>query len=290
MSNIIKFGTAGNPEQFHEQGGKSSLEMPKFLGNLGLNAYEYQCGRGVKISQDSAEKLGEHAQLNGISLSIHAPYFTNISSNEQERIDKTIDYIMQSVRAAKQMKATRVVVHMGSIPKDVTRREALKTSKDTMRRTLSEMDEAGCGNITLCPETMGKLGQMGTLEEVLDLCKMDERLIPTIDFGHLNSRGLGSLVNIEDYEDIIDQIENKLGKYRATNFHSHFSKIEFTKSGEKKHTTFSDEEWGPDFAPLSIVLARRNLTPTIICESAGTQAIDALIMKELYEKAKEELQ
>jgi len=288
--NIIKFGTAGSPDQFHEQGGKSSLEMPKFLRDLGLNAYEYQCGRGVKISQEGAENLGEHAKKNGISLSIHAPYFTNISSDEQERIDKSIDYIMQSVNAAKQMGATRVVVHMGSIPKYVTRREALKTSKDTMRRALLEMDNAGCGNITLCPETMGKLGQMGTLEEVLELCKMDERLIPTIDFGHLNSRGLGSLVNMEDFEAIIDDIENKLGKYRVENFHSHFSKIEFTKSGEKRHTIFSDEEWGPEFAPLSIVLAKRNLTPTIICESAGTQAIDALIMKDLYEKAKEELQ
>ncbi len=280
---MIKFGPGGNCEAFYEQGGKSSLDIPAWLKKVGLNAYEYECGRGVKISEESANRLGELARENGITLSVHAPYFTNISSTEDERIDKTIGYIMQSATAAKNMGAGRVVVHMGAA-KDITRAYAMEISKKTMKRALSELDAAGLGDITLCPETMGKINQMGTLEEVLELCATDERLVPTIDYGHLNARSLGGLNTKEDFEFITDRMFKKLGEHRAKNFHVHFSKIEFTKGGEKKHVTFDNTEYGPLFEPLAQVLFERGLTPTIICESAGTQTMDALYMKKCYDE------
>ncbi len=282
---MIKFGPGGNCEDFYEQGGKSSMDIPAWLKKVGLNAYEYECGRGVKISDESAARLGELARENGISLSVHAPYFTNISSVEEERIDKTIGYIMQSANAAKHMGASRVVVHMGAA-KDITRAYAMEISKTTMTRALKELDDAGLGDITLCPETMGKINQMGTLEEVLQLCAMDERLVPTIDFGHLNARSIGGINTKEDYEVIIKKMHKKLGEYRAKNFHAHFSKIEFTKGGEKRHVTFDNIEYGPLFEPLAELLVEYNLTPTIICESAGTQTKDALYMQNCYNKAK----
>lgn len=280
---MIKFGPGGNCEAFYEQGGKSSMDIPAWLKKVGLNAYEYECGRGVKISEESANRLGELARENGITLSVHAPYFTNISSTEDERIDKTISYIMQSAIAAKNMGAGRVVVHMGAA-KDITRACAMEISKKTMKRALSELEAAGLGDITLCPETMGKINQMGTLEEVLELCATDERLVPTIDYGHLNARSLGGLSTKEDFEFITDKMFKKLGEYRAKNFHVHFSKIEFTKGGEKKHVTFDNTEYGPLFEPLAQVLFERGLTPTIICESAGTQTMDALYMKKCYDE------
>ncbi|MBQ7076002.1 MAG: TIM barrel protein, partial [Clostridia bacterium] len=206
---------------------------------------------------------------------------------EQERIDKTIGYIMQSAVAANNMGAKRVVVHMGAA-KDITRRYAMDISKTTMERALKELDNAGLGHITLCPETMGKINQMGTLEEVLELCATDERLLPTIDFGHLNARTIGGVNTYEDYEAIIKKIIKKLGEYRGKNFHVHFSKIEFTKGGEKKHVTFENQEYGPFFEPLGKVIYDYKLTPTIICESAGTQTADALYMKKYYDSLGEE--
>ena len=146
------------------------------------------------------------------------------------------------------------------------------------------LDEHGFSSVTMCPETMGKMNQMGTLEEVLELCAMDERLVPTIDFGHLNSRMQGALKTAEDFEKIILATEKKLGEYRAKNFHAHFSRIEYTSGGEKKHVTFAETEWGPDFEPLAEVLVKYGCTPEIICESAGTQAEDALEMKKIYER------
>lgn len=280
---MVKFGTAGNPEIFYDEGGKSSLEMPKWLADIGLDAYEYQCGRGVKISDEAAQLLGENAREHKIALSVHAPYFTNISSVEPEKIDNTIKYILQSANAAHHMGADRLVVHMGAA-KDITRRYAMEISKTTIERALNELNNAGLGDVTLCMETMGKINQMGTIEEVMEICSMDERLLPTVDFGHLNARMQGALQTEDDFDHIIKYMEKKIGRERVNKFHAHFSKIEFTKAGEKKHLTFENTEYGPDFMPLAKVLAKRRLSPVIICESAGTQSQDALIMKKLYEE------
>lgn len=282
---MIKFGTAGNPEAFYESGGKSSLEMPKWLESIGLNAYEYQCGRGIKISDDSAHILSETAKKHGITLSVHSPYFMNISSVEPEKIDKSINYILNTAAVAHNMQAKRIVVHMGSA-KDITRRHAMEITKDTINRALFELKNAHLEDVTICLETMGKLNQMGTIEEVMEVCSMDERLLPTVDFGHLNARSQGGLLTEDDFDRILKYMEKKIGHYRATSFHAHFSKIEYTKAGEKKHLTFSDTEYGPEFLPLAKVLVKRNATPTIICESAKTQSDDALYMKKIYEECK----
>ena len=144
------------------------------------------------------------------------------------------------------------------------------------------MDENGYSDILLCPETMGKVNQLGTLEEVVALCKIDDSIIPCIDFGHLNARTQGSVNGKEAYLYILDTIENELGSDRLKVFHSHFSKIEYTDGGEKRHLTFEDTLYGPDFEPLMELVYKKNLSPTFVCESAGTQADDALAMKTYY--------
>ena len=280
---MVKFGTAGNPEIFYDEGGKSSLEMPSWLEKIGLDAYEYQCGRGVKISDEAARKLAKQAENHNIVLSVHAPYFINISSTEPEKIDNGINYMLQTANAAHNMGAKRIVVHMGAA-KDITRRYAMEISTQTVKRALSELDNAGLGDVAICLETMGKINQMGTIEEVMELCCMDERLLPTVDFGHINSRMQGALKTEDDFDHIIKYMEKKIGMERVDKFHAHFSKIEYTKAGEKKHLTFEDTQYGPDFLPLAKVLARRKISPVIICESAGTQSIDALEMKKIYEE------
>lgn len=278
----IKFGPAGNSESFYQQGLKSSLEMPKWLNKIGLNAYEYSCGRGVKISDDSAEILGQEAEKWGIQLSIHSPYFSNLATPDPEKQEKSIGYVMQAVHAAAVMKAGRVVVHMGSAGK-LTRAEGIALSKELVRKMLKKMDENGY-DVTLCIETMGKVNQLGTVSETLDVCSVDERLLPVFDFGHINSREQGTLKTSADYAAVLDEAENELGAERAKKMHIHFSKIEYTHMGEKRHLTFADTEYGPEFEPLAEVLYQRNYTPVIICESVGTMAEDALYMKQVYER------
>ena len=165
----------------------------------------------------------------------------------------------------------------------MTRAEALALAKDTLTRSQKALDEAGLPEIIICPETMGKINQLGTLSEVIELCGIDERFLPCVDFGHLNARTLGGIKSEADYAAILDEIENKLGYERLKHFHVHFSKIMFTDGGEKKHLTFEDNEYGPQYEPLMEQFAKRGLEPSIVCESDGTQAEDAAEMKRYYE-------
>ena len=145
------------------------------------------------------------------------------------------------------------------------------------------MDEAGYGGLTLCPETMGKVGQLGTLDEVLALCAVDKRITPCIDFGHLNARDQGCIRTKADYAAILDRMADALQDERAAQFHAHFSKIQYTTGGEKCHLTFADTVYGPEFEPLMELCYERGLSPVIICESAGTQAEDARTMMQYYQ-------
>ena len=279
-----KFGAAGNGDLFYAQGFKASEEMPLWLKNFGLDAYEYQCGNGVRIKEETARKIGKNAKENDILMSLHSPNYINLATPEEEKRIKSIDYIVQSLTAAEYMGANRVVVHSGALG-IMTSEEALEYAKITVKLAQQTADEMGFGHIHLCIETMGKINQLGNLDEVMELCKIDDRLLPTIDFGHLNARTLGGLKTYDDFLNVFDTIENQLGSDRLKIFHSHFSKIEYTKGGEKKHLTFSGDIFGPEFDFVAEILAERNLTPTIISESCGTQAEDALIMKNMYEAA-----
>ncbi len=281
-----KFGPAGNSDCFASMGYRSILDVPRILEELNLTAYEYQCGRGVKISQASAAALGKKAAEHGISLSVHSPYYISLSSISEETREKSIGYILDTAKAAVAMGAKRIVVHSGSCSK-MTREQALTLAKETLRKAQLALDEQGLSDIILCPETMGKIGQLGTLQEVLALCAVDERFLPCIDFGHLNARTLGGCSSKEDFAGVLDAMENALGYERASGFHSHFSKIEYTAGGEKKHLTFADTVYGPQFEPLGELLAKRGYHPTVICESAGTQAQDAGSMQRAYYAALE---
>ena len=277
--NAVRFGPAGNSDNFP---GKSSLEAPAWLHGLGLNAYEYQCGRGVNIGEETARKLGAQAREYDIALSLHSPYYINLASEDPDRRAKNLEHLMKSARAAAWMGATRIVVHSGAAGGGIDRKRAAATALNTLKEALSRMEASGFGHIALCPETMGKVNQLGTLEEVLEICQGDGRLIPCVDFGHLYARSHGQLNTPETFGAALDAIQGALGSDRARSFHVHFSKIQYSKGGEVRHLTFENTEYGPDFAPLAALLRARGYTPVFICESAGVQAGDAMVMRDVW--------
>lgn len=280
----MKFGPAGNDEAFYAAGYKNSEQMPKFLYEMGLDAYEYQCSRGVKISDEKAAKLKAEAEKYGISLSVHSPYYISLSTQEESKQISTIKYITDSMAAAKKMGATRVVVHAGALL-GLEREYAVESACKLLKRALDEADRLGLGDITICPETMGKINQLGDSKEIIKMCKVDDRLIPTIDFGHLYCRHIGALKTEEDFIRELQMYIDELGYDRMKHFHSHFSKMEYTENGgEKCHVTFADEGYGPDYKAVINAINKLKLEPTIICESAGTQSLDAKIMKEYANK------
>lgn len=279
-----RFGPAGSAQSFTAMGYKHTLEVPAYLERFGLDAFEYQCGRGVRISQESAARLGEAAREKGVLLSLHAPYYISMSGVEEEKRLASVDYILQSARAVNAMGGDRIVIHSGSCSK-MSREAALELACDTMKKALAALDAEGLSHIRPCPEVMGKVNQLGSLEEVLTLCQLDERLIPCIDFGHLNARTFGALQTPADFAAVFAAVENTLGLSRLRELHGHFSRIEYTQNGgEKRHLTFDDpSDFGPAYEPLMELLARKGCAAVIICESAGTQTEDAKTMKTCYE-------
>ena len=273
------FGPGGNSLSFYASGKKSTVDAPAWVADFGLDCYEYQAGKGLFGSDDTFKKIGDEAKKHNIRMSLHAPYYISLSGIEAEKRLKSIDYITKSVKAAELMNAELIVIHTGSASR-ISREEAVELAKDTMTKAL---EAVGDTPVTLALETMGKLNQLGTLEEVLDICSIDKRLCPVVDFGHLNARNIGNLfLTADDYRRVFDTIANKLGDKYADTLHCHFSKIEYTGAGEKKHLTFEDGVFGPPFEPLMEAIAKEGLSPRIICESDGTMAEDALAMKKHY--------
>ena len=275
MSKVI-FGPAGCDEGYT---GKVA-DIPEYLNGHGLDAFEVQCGHGVRMGETSAKTLRDNAERYGITLSVHAPYF--ISLTNPERLDGNINYLRKTVGLAGWLGARRVVVHAGGTM-GLPRETALSHAKKTMLAVLETARAEGWAEVFFCLETMGKINQLGT--EVLELCKPDDSLLPCIDFGHLYARSLGVFNGRDHFASVLDEMENLLGLERARLCHIHFSKISYTKSGESKHMTFADEG-GPDWEPLIILLAERGYSSAVICESRGTQTADAALMKKVYEAVK----
>ena len=274
------FGPSGNSQAFYDAGLKHTYQAPKWVSEMGLDAYEYSAGNGITGSLETFAKIGAEAKKYNIKTSFHTPYYISLSGQIPEKRLKSLSYIGQSLDAAEALGADIIVIHMGGATK-MTREEGMALSKDTMYKALEAFPDT---KIRLGLETMGKIGQLGTLEEVLDICKMDPRLCPVVDFGHLNARNIGNyFVTEDDYRRVFDTIGKTIGYEYADTLHCHFSKIEYTDKGEKRHLTLEDTVYGPAFEPLMEALAKDGYSPRIICESDGTQARDALEMKKYYE-------
>ena len=259
----IRFGTAGTSDSFEAKGYKSSLDIPAYTAEMGLDAFEYQCGHGVRLGVDKAGKMAADAAERGILFSVHAPYYISMSSLEEEKRLGSVRYLLQSAEVCRALGGKRIIFHSGSCGKQ-SREAALEKALDTMRRAVEALDE------------------------VLALCGVDKRITPCIDFGHLNARTLGGIQSRADYAAILDRMDEVLGDERARRFHVHFSRIEFSAGGEKRHWTFAETQFGPEPQPLMELLAERRLEPVVICESAGTQAEDAQAMQRMYEAARGE--
>ena len=281
MNDTPRFGTAGLSDSYAAKG-FDPQKIAAYTASFGLTAFEYQCGRGVRLAQDKAQALGKAAAAQGIALSVHAPYYISMSGLDDEKRLHSVDYLLQSCALVKALGGRRVVFHPGSCGKQ-SREAALEKALDTMRRAVAACDEAGYGDCILCPETMGKVNQLGTVDEVLALCAVDARITPCIDFGHIYARSGGTeLTDTASYAALLDKLGDALGDDRAVHFHAHFSRIAYTAGGEKCHLTFADTDYGPPHAPLLQLLKQRGLAPTVICESAGTQAEDAQKLAEAF--------
>ena len=281
-SNRATFGPSGHDETFVQEGYQATIQMPKWLHDKGLELFEYSFGRGVRVSAETADAIGNEADKYGIEMSVHAPYFINFASVEQEKADNSITYLTSSLKILRHFHGNRCVFHPGAEGKQ-PRNEAFARTFDNFARALDVIKQNGDDDLIVCPETMGKQAQVGTVSEVIELCKLAPNVYPCIDFGHVNSLWGGALKTSEDFQRIIDDLFDGLGEEKTKNMHVHFSKIMYGAKGEIKHLTFADNMYGPEFEPFCEVIVKNNLTPHVLSESAGTQMFDSLYMKRAYE-------
>ena len=278
---MIKFGPSGNCESFYAEGNKHTEQAAEFVKNRGLNCFEYSFGRGVKMSEEKAISIGEAFANAGVEISVHAPYFINFANPDDDMAQKSYAYVLDSARMCKLMGGKRIVFHPSTQGK-ATRFEAVEKTKERLHVLAEYIRLNGMEEMYFCPETMGKEAQIGTIEEIVDFCKIAPFYIPCVDFGHINAREHGSLQTVEDYRARLQYMIDELGMEKMQKMHVHFSKIMYGAKGEIKHLTFADEVYGPSFEPLAMALKQVGLQPYIVSESDGTQAEDALAMKNAY--------
>jgi deoxyribonuclease IV len=266
MTEHTRFGPAGVPPIFRLMGAKTT-DVPKLLHEEGLDAFEYQGSRwGSKpqIKQEDAEKLGEEARKNDVKLSMHGSYFINLSG-KREVVEASKRRLIACATGADWMGAYVVVFHTGFYGK-FEKDYAFRTCLNAIKEVSSELKSRGL-KVKLGPETMGRKFQVGSLDEILTINQDVEGIQLVIDWGHLHAIHLGALKKVEDFRAIAEKVEQKLGTEALRSIHCHFSKIEFSSQGEKRHHTLDEERYGPEFRMLAEVIVDFGMHPTIICES-----------------------
>lgn len=278
MADRVRFGPAGNPLDFKGP----TVEAPIYVKEEGLDAYEYQAVRGVRIKEDAAKELGKNAEENDVYVSLHGPYYINLASDKKDTFKKSKERLLESMRAAMWMGARKVVFHPGYYG-EKTPGEALKMCIEALKEVVEKAKAEGLKGVLLAPETTGKISQLGSLDEILTMCEEVELVCPTIDWAHIHAREQGLIKGRKEYEKILNEIEKRLGSEVLKDLHCHFTKVEFTDKGEKTHRLLSEKEFGPPFEPLAELIVEWDLKPVIISESP-TLDRDAINMKKIYER------
>ncbi len=278
----LRFGPAGKPITF-----KGKMEdAPEYLASIGLDAMEYEAVRGVRISEEKARKLGENAEQYGVLMSLHAPYFINLATKEEEKYLASIKRIVDSMKAAEWMKAYVVVIHTGYYKGYKDRKEAVKKAIEGYKQVLHELP-SWVKTPSLSPEVMGRKTAIGDVDEVIEICReIGKRCKPTIDWAHLYARYEGNHVRtVDEVIRVIEKFEKELGKHAIDPLHTHFSRIEYGPGGEKEHHTLSETEYGPEWETVCKAYLETGINAVIISESPILEQ-DALLMKKICEQIK----
>jgi deoxyribonuclease-4 len=283
MADRPRFGPAGVPPLFRIIGAKLS-DVPELLREEGLDAFEYEAvrwGQKPQIKQQDAENLKLKAEKNDVLLSLHGSYFINLCG-KKEVVEASKRRLIACATAAQWMGAYVVVFHPGFYGR-VEKSYAFRNCIAAIRDVIEKMNNLGIRKVKLGPETMGRLFQLGTLDEILTICETVEQTQLVIDWSHLHARGRGRFKKVDDFRAVVEEAEKRLGTEAVKNMHCHFSKIEYTDKGERRHHILDEARYGPDFQMLAEVIAEFNLRPVIICETPILD-VDAMKMRDILRK------
>ncbi|HVP15815.1 MAG TPA: TIM barrel protein [candidate division Zixibacteria bacterium] len=282
MADHPRFGPAGVPPSFRFM--KAALaDVPRLLQEEGLDAFEYEAvrwGKNPQIKKEDAEELGLAAKEKDVWLSLHGSYFINFCGAKQI-VEASKQRLIACVTAANWMNAHVVVFHPGFYGEN-SPKQAFCVCLKALQEVAENIRSLGIRDVKIGPETMGRLFQLGSLDEVMRLCEMVEQTQLVIDWSHLHAREQGRFRTVDDFRRVVEEVEIRLGTDVVENIHCHFTKIEFTGKGEKRHHTLEETRYGPKFEMLAKVISEFRLKPVIISESPILD-IDAAKMRDILQ-------
>ena len=292
MNNKPLFGVAGFPINFFSSKYRKKREdIFLWLKDLNLDALEIQCTYGVRMQEEQAILYRKLAAEHGIYLTIHAPYYISLSSLNNEVVERSKLEVKKAFELAKKLGVTRIIFHPGG-GYGIDRRIGIEKIINALNSIESELDTE---NIKIYPEIGGKVNQLGSLDEVIEICKRVKYARPCIDFGHLHAREIGSMDSVEKIVNVLKRIELELGRDILEETHFHMYPIDYTGKGEKVHKAFGDkkndeqltlfeseDEYLPRATDYIEAIKHMELTPVTICEAHNTQEIGAMLMKDIY--------
>lgn len=261
---MIRIGIAGIP---HGAKGKGTEAGIRYLHELGIGAMEIQFGRNVYMTPEAAKSVAPVAKKEQVELSVHAPYYVNLSSKTEKTIEKSKDWILKSARVAASLNASVVTIH-------AAREENTDLVISGFKDIVAQLNKEKI-SVPLGLETMGDLGEFGSVDDVLEVVRKVPGTGVVIDFAHIYARTDGGLKTADDFSAILDQVSGA----GIDHYHIHFSGIEHKNCREVRHLPLNGK---PDFSLLARALLDSGKGATIICESPLLED-DALVMKRVIE-------
>jgi len=272
----LHFGPAGIPHSAKKRSTKEGVLQVKALG---LDAMELEFVRGVTLKPQAAKEVGALARQLGIVLTVHAPYYINLLSKEEEKVKASIERILQSARIGSMAGAWSVCFHAGYyMGRDPS--EAYRIVRKRLEEVVEALKQEGI-KIWIRPEVTGKPSQFGDLEEVLSLSEELDMVLPVVDFAHLRARRRGVPNAYEEFCEVLSLIENRLGKEGLNNMHIHFSGIEYGEKGERRHLNILESDTA--YEDLVKALLEFGVKGVVISESPNLEE-DAILLRDAYRR------
>jgi deoxyribonuclease IV len=295
---MIKFGVAGYPPAFQKSKyRKDRLDIVRWLSDLGLDAFEVQMTYGPRMSPENSLRLRALSEETDVTLSVHAAYFIVFTSADADKIARSNDTLKRTYESADMLGAKTIVLHPGPLYGSAGR-ECFERFIENAGKCLREIGKTDIG---LFVETAGKRGQLGSVDEILEICASLDGTFPCIDFGHVHARTLGTLEEPGAIELIAKRVDSFLRSRKAPRVHFHYTPIHFGPSGEIQHRAIGDRYppvaqqdlfevhapgeqsrdglFHPRVEPVAAALSRIAVDFTIISETHDSQEEGALALK-----------
>jgi deoxyribonuclease-4 len=270
----LLFGTAGVPNSTLRK--NNPVEGVKRIHELSLDCMQLEFAHGVRMKEEVSSALRKVSYELGVPLTSHGPYYINLNAREQDKIDSSVERIIQTAKISDMCGAESMTFHaafyMKDSPYDVF--DLVEKSMNVIEERLSRLDI----EIELRPELTGKTSQFGSLDELISLTKSVHSCKPCLDFSHLYARS-GDCNTYEEFKGILNRLKSELGPQSLKEMHIHISGISSTSKGDLKHLNLKDSEF--NWKDLMRALKEEDCRGYVICNSPNLED-DAIMLKEYY--------